>query len=64
MTVTFVDYLKIPIRKNAFMKPTPIQAQAWPVALKGKDLVGVAQTGSGKTYAVSSLFTTPPTIAQ
>ncbi|XP_075264969.1 uncharacterized protein LOC142357168 isoform X2 [Convolutriloba macropyga] len=45
------DYLKIPIRKNAFMKPTPIQAQAWPVALKGKDLVGVAQTGSGKTYA-------------
>ncbi|XP_063715338.1 uncharacterized protein LOC134842782 [Symsagittifera roscoffensis] len=45
------DYLKMPIRKNGFTKPTPIQAQSWPVALKGKDLVGVAQTGSGKTYA-------------
>ena len=43
----------MPIRKNGFTKPTPIQAQSWPVALKGKDLVGVAQTGSGKTYAVS-----------
>lgn len=31
--------------------PTPIQHQAIPVALQGKDLVGVAQTGTGKTLA-------------
>jgi superfamily II DNA/RNA helicase len=32
--------------------PTPIQLQAWPVLLKSKiDLIGIAPTGSGKTYA-------------
>ena len=31
--------------------PTPIQAQAIPIALTGRDLVGVAQTGTGKTLA-------------
>lgn len=31
------------------MAPTPIQAQGWPVALEGRDLVAVAKTGSGKT---------------
>jgi len=34
-----------------FKTPTPIQRQAIPVALQGKDLVGVAQTGTGKTLA-------------
>lgn len=29
--------------------PTPIQAQGWPLALSGRDVVGIAQTGSGKT---------------
>eukprot|EP00929_Paragymnodinium_shiwhaense_P047863 TRINITY_DN24278_c0_g1_i1.p1 TRINITY_DN24278_c0_g1~~TRINITY_DN24278_c0_g1_i1.p1 ORF type:complete len:699 (+),score=187.79 TRINITY_DN24278_c0_g1_i1:69-2099(+) len=37
------------LRAQGYVKPTPIQAQAWPVALKGKDLVAVAKTGSGKT---------------
>lgn len=32
-----------------FTDPSPIQAQGWPVALSGKDLVAVAKTGSGKT---------------
>ncbi len=31
-------------------RPTPIQAQAWPVALSGRDVIGVAKTGSGKTF--------------
>ena len=44
-----------PIRKalqtEGYTKPTPIQAQAIPVILQGKDLLGCAQTGTGKTAA-------------
>ena len=36
---------------SAFDAPTPIQAQSWPVALAGSDLIAVAKTGSGKTLA-------------
>ncbi|KAI8130502.1 putative ATP-dependent RNA helicase DDX43 [Lucilia cuprina] len=39
------------IRKQDFQKPSPIQAQAWPILLKGEDLIGIAQTGTGKTLA-------------
>ena len=34
-----------------FDKPTPIQSKAFPVILSGKDMVGIAQTGTGKTLA-------------
>ena len=34
-----------------FKTPTPIQAQAIPIALEGKDILGTAQTGTGKTAA-------------
>jgi ATP-dependent RNA helicase RhlE len=34
-----------------FTTPTPIQHQCIPVALEGKDIVGIAQTGTGKTLA-------------
>jgi len=34
-----------------YEKPTPIQEQAIPVALSGRDLLGIAQTGTGKTAA-------------
>lgn len=34
-----------------FTKPTPIQYQSIPAALEGKDLIGIAQTGTGKTLA-------------
>lgn len=36
---------------NKFTTPTPIQAQVIPTALTGKDVVGIAQTGTGKTLA-------------
>lgn len=39
------------LAKLNFTTPTPIQRQAIPTALQGKDLVGVAQTGTGKTLA-------------
>ncbi|QDS78136.1 RNA-dependent ATPase [Venturia effusa] len=35
----------------AFKSPTPIQAAAWPYLLDGRDVIGVAETGSGKTMA-------------
>lgn len=37
------------VKKLGYLKPFPIQEQAIPVILKGKDLMGIAQTGSGKT---------------
>ncbi len=39
------------LEKNNFSTPTPIQRQAIPVAIEGKDVVGIAQTGTGKTLA-------------
>ncbi|XP_056616162.1 probable ATP-dependent RNA helicase DDX43 isoform X2 [Triplophysa dalaica] len=39
------------IVRVGFQNPTPIQSQAWPVILKGIDLIGIAQTGTGKTLA-------------
>ena len=39
------------IAKLNYKTPTPIQAQAIPVALAGKDILGTAQTGTGKTLA-------------
>lgn len=37
------------VKKLGFLKPFPIQEQTIPVILAGKDLMGIAQTGSGKT---------------
>ena len=34
-----------------FKEPTPIQLRAFPIVLSGKDLIGTAQTGTGKTAA-------------
>ena len=39
------------LAENGFSAPTPIQAQAIPLALAGHDLLGGAQTGTGKTAA-------------
>jgi ATP-dependent RNA helicase RhlE len=43
------------VRDAGYEHPTPIQAQAIPLALKGRDIMGLAQTGTGKTAA----FTLP-----
>lgn len=37
------------IKRAGFKAPTAIQAQAWPIALAGRDVVAIAKTGSGKT---------------
>ena len=48
------DTLKA-VTDAGYLTPTPIQAQAIPVVLMGRDVLGVAQTGTGKTAA----FTVP-----
>lgn len=49
----FPPYVMEGIRKQGYTHPTAIQAQGWPIALSGRDLVAIAQTGSGKTLGVS-----------
>ncbi|XP_061747428.1 probable ATP-dependent RNA helicase DDX46 isoform X1 [Nerophis ophidion] len=39
------------LKKQCYEKPTPIQAQAIPAIMSGRDLIGIAKTGSGKTIA-------------
>ena len=47
------------LQQTGYTTPTPIQEQAIPVLLKGKDLLGCAQTGTGKTAAFAiPLYTT------
>lgn len=41
------------VEAQGYVNPTPIQAQAIPPLLEGRDLLGIAQTGSGKTAAFS-----------
>lgn len=45
------EYILSEVLKCGFEKPTPIQSQGWPMALKGRNMVGVSATGSGKTLA-------------
>ena len=37
--------------RRAFFAATPIQSQGWPMALLGRDMIGISATGSGKTLA-------------
>ncbi|WP_233890647.1 DEAD/DEAH box helicase, partial [Tenacibaculum piscium] len=39
------------IEELGFVNPTPIQEEAFPIIRSGKDVVGIAQTGTGKTFA-------------
>ncbi|KAM3868781.1 putative ATP-dependent RNA helicase DDX46 [Diretmus argenteus] len=39
------------LKKHTYEKPTPIQTQAIPAIMCGRDLIGIAKTGSGKTIA-------------
>jgi ATP-dependent RNA helicase RhlE len=56
MTMTFADLALAPLLLQAlaeqgYAHPTPIQAQSIPLLLQGRDMLGMAQTGTGKTAA-------------
>ena len=56
MKMTFADLALAPcllqaLADEGYVSPTPIQAQSIPMLLKGRDMLGMAQTGTGKTAA-------------
>ena len=46
-----IEPLKKALIQEGYTEPTPIQAQAIPYVLQGRDCLGIAQTGTGKTAA-------------
>jgi len=46
-----LDTTKEALQALGFESPTPIQEKAIPVSIEGKDIIGQAQTGTGKTFA-------------
>ncbi|XP_078486685.1 uncharacterized protein LOC104265829 [Ciona intestinalis] len=47
----FSDHIDSKLRRSNFNAPTAIQSTGWPATLSGRDVIGIAQTGSGKTLS-------------
>ena len=45
------EFLQLALKRMLITHPTPIQLRAIPAALEGRDILGSAQTGTGKTFA-------------
>src|SRR5436190_21103150 len=51
LTLNLREPIQRALREEGYAAPTPIQAEAIPHVLEGKDVLAVAQTGTGKTAA-------------
>ncbi len=51
--LNLIDPILNALKEEGYTQPTPIQQQAIPIVLQGRDLLGCAQTGTGKTAAFS-----------
>ncbi|XP_059142740.1 uncharacterized protein LOC131930332 [Physella acuta] len=49
LDANFSEEINTQLKINNWIKPTTIQSVGWPLVLSGKNMVGIAQTGSGKT---------------
>lgn len=52
-SLNILDSIKEAVKAKGYTTPSPIQAKAIPYLLDGRDLLGIAQTGTGKTAAFS-----------
>ena len=60
MTTTFAELglneqILAGVDALGFTEPTPVQAEAIPLVLQGRDIVASAQTGTGKTYTIRKI---------
>ena len=50
-SLQIIDPILRALEKKGYVEPTPIQAKTIPLLLDNKDVIGIAQTGTGKTAA-------------
>jgi ATP-dependent RNA helicase DDX5/DBP2 len=56
--IGFPEYINSELQRQGFTHPTGIQAAAFPIAMSGRNIIGIAKTGSGKTlsYLIPALI--------